>query len=82
MSKNYYAEAIDICADNETDFRAIVIEIAKTNPSLVVRARNSKVWAFQARLIRNGQSKIEAIKYCRRMTGMGLKEAKEAVEAL
>lgn len=44
-------------------------------------AAQSEAWGEVARLIRKGQ-KIEAIKRVRELTGLGLKEAKDAVEEL
>jgi ribosomal protein L7/L12 len=87
---NYYAEAIGIITDPDTDFKALVIDIAKKHPKVIVdsRAKSSAEilelsWQAKVRSIAaaNG-SKIDAIKACRNMTDMGLKEAKDAVERL
>ncbi len=83
---NYYAQAIQVLADSKTDFRALVYEVAKANPMAVAKAAQRLEIGFGwqkecASLVASGL-KIQAIKRCRELTGMGLKEAKEAVEAL
>ena len=88
---NWYKEAInllesDLCND---DWRNICVEIAKTNPSVLVNASRSirdisKIDLAKKECLKALESgrKIEAIKVCRNITGMGLKEAKEFVESL
>lgn len=81
---NHYPEAIEIL-DNANGFtdRKLLVEIAKHEPSAVVRActrLRSAGWIEEVRPIVLDGKKINAIKECRRLTGMGLKEAKEAVE--
>jgi len=72
-----YKEAIDIVCE-ERCWREICIEIAKSNPSVLIKAYNKLTWEHKVK----GMTKIEAIKECRRLTGFGLLEAKEAVERL
>jgi len=88
---NFYSEAIEIISDKDADFRALVIEIAKTQPSIIVKAsaalanKDSENWQDAVRRILNEQGiggKIEAIKACRNLSGMDLKTAKGAVEAM
>lgn len=88
---NWYKEAInllesDICND---DWRNICVEIAKTNPSVLVNASRSITSRLKINLAKKGclelmqsERKIEAIKLCREITGMGLRESKEFVESL
>jgi len=78
---NYYAQAIEICSIDQ-NWKAIVIEIAKNNPSAVVNALNGQGWQVECRELMIAGEKIQAIKACRSVTGMSLKEAKAAVEAL
>ena len=92
---NYYAIAIGILHDVQ-DTMELLTEVAKRNPKAVCdayyRLHPEKAtaidWRDKALEIlrgRNGASvtkKIEAIKVCRNVTGMGLKEAKDAVEDL
>jgi len=78
---NYYAQAIEICS-TEQNWKEMIIKIAKKHPKIVVDSAYSNLWKIKGKQIRDEQSKIEAIKYCRSMTGMGLKEAKESVEDL
>ena len=78
---NYYAQAIEICTKNQ-DWKAIVIEIAKKHPKAVIDAVSNQGWQAECKLLMETESKIHAIKACRNATGMGLKEAKEAVEGL
>ena len=79
---NYYAQAIDIITDPETDFRELVIQIAKKHPKVVATLGRFKSWETQCLPLIRADKKIGAIKVCRDLTGWPLKEAKEAVEAL
>lgn len=38
MKTHAYKQVIDIVSDNNTDWREIVISLARTNPSLVIAA--------------------------------------------
>ena len=79
---SYYGEALELCSD-EQNWKAVVIAIAKKHPKSVVEAINGVPWTVEAkRLYLQEGEKIQAIKHCRAETGMSLKEAKEAVEAL
>ncbi|UCC41430.1 MAG: ribosomal protein L7/L12 [Candidatus Aminicenantes bacterium] len=84
---NYYAKAIDILFDVMSHKRnplELIREIAKLNPAIIIRAAKniSAPWMEAAiPLLKEGQ-KILAIKKCRELTGLGLKEAKEAVDEL
>ncbi len=78
---NYYAEAIKILAKDNADWEKLVFEIAQRHPKAVVEAAyNGPAWHVRARELLGQGRKIGAIKYCRAETGIGLKEAKEAVE--
>lgn len=82
---NYYAKAIDIITNPETDFRAIVIEIAKRHPKAVFEANHEQTvsgWEREVIPLLRTEKKIHAIKVCRERTGLTLKDAKEAVETL
>ena len=84
MARNWYAEAIDVLM-KRGNFNEILIEIAKVHPKAVVMANsavNGPTWQEQCRELLKAGRKIEAIKVCHQLTGMGLKEAKEAVENL
>ena len=84
MARNWYAEAIDVLM-KRGNFGEILTEIAKVHPKAVVmanRAVNGPLWQERCYNILKTGRKIEAIKVCRQLTGMGLKEAKEAVEKL
>ncbi len=85
---NYYPKAIEIITDSSGfTNKALLIEVAKHNPCAIVRAneailkrKNKSSWIEKVRpVVANGR-KIEAIKLCRELTGLGLKEAKGAVE--
>lgn len=85
MSENYYKEALEICTSKATDWQSIVIKIAAKHPSLVVKAYRETVdetWRDECKGLMLAGEKIQAIKLCRSLTGMNLKEAKEAVERL
>ncbi|HWT01147.1 MAG TPA: ribosomal protein L7/L12 [Pyrinomonadaceae bacterium] len=79
---NYYAQAISIITDSNTDFRKLVLEIAKSHPKIIVDAVLKHGWQAEARLLIQAGQKIDAIRLCRNLTGLSLKEAKDAVEAL
>lgn len=81
---NYYSEAIEIISNPDTDFKKLVIEIAKNNPKILVNNHNKiykEPWQeeFESYLI--GCKKIAAIKlYRQNNVGTSLVEAKEYVE--
>ena len=83
---NYYAQAIQALADSKTDFRALAYEVAKANPKAIAKAAERLEvgfgWQRECASLMASDLKIRAIKRCRELTGMGLKEAKDAVEAL
>ena len=83
---NYYAQAIDVLESLEDgkSTRAIVVEFAKRHPKAFIDAAKSVItdWKVEARILYEAGHKVHAIKYCRELTGMGLHEAKDAVEAL
>lgn len=84
MARNWYSEAIDIL-HGDYDWKKMIIMIAKKHPKLVVectKAAQSNEWKSICLDIRESKGKIPAIKECRHLTGMGLSEAKEAVENL
>lgn len=75
-----YAKVIDICTSETTDFRAIVIEIAKINPELVVAGHEGRAWEDEAKQIAWTEGKVQAIKFVRNQTGLSLKESKLIVD--
>lgn len=83
---NYYAQAIQVLADSKTDFRALAYEVAKLNPKAIAKAAERLDvgfgWQKECASLMASGLKIQAIKRCREITGMGLVEAKAAVEAL
>lgn len=87
--KNYYAQAIQVLSDAQTDLRALAYEIAKVNPKSVATAAERLTtgfgWQKQCMDLKTSGASdayISAIKLCRKLTGRGLKEAKDAVDAL
>jgi ribosomal protein L7/L12 len=88
MSK-IYAAAITELQKEQFTANEVLFEIARKNPGAYVSAVNRlrdrdayKDWKQKCTDLMRINSKIEAIKVCRAATGMGLKEAKDAVEAL
>jgi ribosomal protein L7/L12 len=80
-----FKAVIDIVS-SDLDWKQIVVDIAKEHPQSVVDAAAKQRPGFGWRshckkLVLNGRN-IEAVHYCRNATGMGLKEAQGAVEAL
>ena len=87
MSTNiFYKKAIDILAQTHTneDWYKICVEIAKEDPEFFcnIAGDHQTSWTFKAKVIYTNEGKLPAIKYVRRETGMGLKEAKETIEEL
>ena len=85
-----YQDVIDVVGDINFDYdaRAILLQIAKTHPQVVVDAASYlkrgpvKLYGVSQSVMNSllAGRKIEAIKQQRLDTGMGLKEAKDAVE--
>lgn len=78
---DYYREALDIVADPDTDWRALVLQIAKTNPKALVEAKADPLRLEAIAAFKAG-GKLQAIKHVRSLSGMGLLEAKEFVESV
>ena len=83
MSK-YHKKAIDIITNPGTNFAALCVEIAKHNPHALIRAdfalkHGDYIDEIKAAL---EISTLEAVKVCRRHTGMSLREAKDFVDSL
>lgn len=83
---NFYAQAIQVLADAKTDFRALAYEVAKANPKAIAKAAERLDvgfgWQKECASLMASGLKVNAIKRCRELTGMGLAEAKAAVEEL
>ena len=83
---NYHKKAIDVL-DSGIDRGEVLVDIAKHNPASVVKAAErlgfdfSEPWLEDVKVLARTR-KIDAIKIYRKKTGLGLKESKEAVEAL
>lgn len=88
-----YGDAIQIVSDDNFDARRIAIDLAKTNPDLFIelvqvqkkeqeQAQQEELWKEVAIPLMRQGLKIAAIKEVRRITGMGLKDSKDAVETL
>lgn len=95
---NPYPRVIDIIVNPATDFKQIVLFIAKTNPSIIIKAIDSErslrsikdsteiiPIQFNADTfngIKNGVNKITLIKQHREKTGVSLLQAKNDIEAM
>ena len=84
---NYYAKAMDIIGDPTIDFRKICVNIAKSHPSVLVKAspKNSTQLDAQQKVkdcLEASANVIEAIKLYRRLTGLSLREAKDFVDSI
>lgn len=79
---NHYPEAIEICLNEEIDFRRLCITIAKKHPGILVNAHRAMIMSGRYRidLIDAGSQKIHVIKAVREVSGADLKTAKEIVE--
>jgi len=83
MARNWYSEALDIIACDTTDWKKLVVSIAKVHPKTLVIANtevSGESWVDRCRKLMVAGEKIAAIKLCRTESGRGLKEAKEYVE--
>ena len=78
----YYAAAIDIITNPNTDFRELCIKIAKTNPRALVEAMEVTPWRVAAIKTAKTKGKVAAIKLIRGQTSMELSEAKDLIESL
>lgn len=79
---SFYKRALEIVAEDQ-DLRVIAVRLAKENPKLFCELVDVAPWRTEAYKLWVVQGKkVDAIKYVRSMTGMGLKESKEAVESL
>lgn len=82
---NNYSMVMDVLAV-EHDWRKLAFQIAKTNPSAVVESAIALGWKprpdfrDECRQLARSGNKIEAIKLYRAASGLGLKEAKDAVD--
>jgi len=79
---NIHQQAIEIVTNPDTDFRQIVIELAKYHPEFLVNFVGEDVWERQVIPLIRSDQKMAAIKLCRNLTHLTLVEAKHAVEAL
>jgi ribosomal protein L7/L12 len=85
-TRNYFKDVIGVLTV-EQDWKGLVVEIAKNHPAAVVNAAEAlaeidEPWKAEARSLFANGYKVDAIKLWRLKTGLGLKEAKAAVEAL
>jgi len=91
MSK-IYAEAITELEKSEFPPQDVIFEIARKSPGAYVSAvkrlreqakkKATNGWMQQCTDLMRADRMTDAIKACRQATGMGLKEAKDTVEAL
>lgn len=77
---NNHELVINILSRNDLDYRDLVYKIAIRNPEAIL-SHFIPDWVGVAKSMYTPQNKIETIKYVRSMSSMGLKDAKEWVEA-
>lgn len=87
-----YAQVIDVLTCGDVDYKSVAIALAKACPEVFMEIvggkhtssiQNSTEYSkFNAEILHLMQSnqKVSAVKKCREVTGMGLKEAKDYVE--
>lgn len=81
---NLYPAVIEALMNGELNYRSVVIEIAKKHPKIVLAAikdLSQLPWMKDIDELLRQDRKIDAIKLWRSEEGIGLKEAKDAVEA-
>lgn len=93
---NHYATAISILEKTLVDningnwsAKRLLFEVARNNPGVLVKAnerlQKTNRPSIDKQIIefaKTSKGKIDTIKYCRNITGEGLKESKEHVERL
>lgn len=79
-----YKRAIDIITDENTNWKDIVVALAKANPSQLVEIIDGKESKLGAKIQEayNSHGFVVAIKAHRELTGSSLKEAKEYVDTV
>ena len=84
-----YKQIIDILSGNteDIDWKGICINVAKEHPDIFIKCLKKvddikrKTWETEViELSKKGDNKIECIKRCRTLSGMGLAESKMWVE--
>ncbi len=85
-SLELYEQVIDLLSV-EQDWKKICFNMAKINPKLFYQAilgtKFEKPWQMKVKeMMVAGGTRIDAVKYVRNETGMGLKEALEVVKAI
>lgn len=77
-----YKRAIDIITDENTNWKDVVVALAKANPSQLVEIIDGKESKLGAKIQEayNSHGFIAAMKTHRELTGSSLKEAKEYVD--
>lgn len=81
-NKRIISDIIDIILDQNIDWRTMGVKLAKINPELLIElVKTIPPTRFPdlPQILKN-HGKIQAIKYIRHESGMGLKEAKEFVD--
>lgn len=86
MSKSFHA-VIEALANPELDYRSIVYRIAEHHPKIVVDAINGSArpeseLERECRALLSSGRVIDAIKLYRAETGLGLREAKDAIDKM
>jgi ribosomal protein L7/L12 len=79
--KTDHERVIEFLARPDLDYRALVYAMAEKNPAALLSVSADR-WKARAReMLTNGEY-VEVIKFCRNETGMSLKDAKDAVDAM
>lgn len=79
---NYHKKVIELLGNESANWREIVFKIAGKNPKAVADAMQTCDWHEAVKREYKLSGKLPAIKLCRKLSGIGLKEAKDAVEGL
>lgn len=86
IEKALFKKVLTITQSGNLDYKGMVNKLAQEHPQIFVDlAQSSKAepeWANEVRKVYTGNNKVACIKLCRGESGMGLKEAKDAVEAM
>lgn len=82
---NYYSKVIDILQADSSDWKSMIIDIAKKHPKLVCDAfdvAHKVSWRVKARELIASDLFVAAIKFCRDETGLGLADAKHECDII
>lgn len=82
MRTTVFKKVIDAIEEKRYNESEVVKNLAKEYPEIFLEMiqDSEEDWIKEVRKVHRGNNKVECITLCRNISGMGLKQAKEAVE--